>query len=115
MVSASIGPPTKIFLKPVDSTGVTIGWFSPVLHRRDGIIISYQLCYSTQRLRSTCSSKGNVSYIEAENRFVQLEELLPATFYYFKVRAKTSTGPGNYTKEYKIITNSGEMLYLVSY
>ncbi|CAB4043276.1 ---NA---, partial [Paramuricea clavata] len=63
------------------------------LHRRDGVIISYQLCYSTQRLRSNCSSKGNVLYIEAENKFVRLDELLPATVYYFKVRAKTATGP----------------------
>ena len=93
-------------------TKVNVSWSPPLFNQTNGIIKSYQLCYSTERLRSNCSSKGNVSDIETENAFVNLEELLPATLYYFRVRAKTIAGAGPYTKEYKIITSSGEILIL---
>ena len=113
LLSAPSGPPTEILPKPVASTKVNISWSPPLPNQTNGIIKSYQLCYSTERLQSNCSSKGNVSKIKSENEFVELEGLLPATLYYFRVRAKTIAGAGPYTKEYKIITGSGEILYFV--
>jgi hypothetical protein len=61
-------------------------------------------------LLSNCSNNGNVSFRESEQESVRLEKLLPATVYYFRILAKTIAGAGPYTKEYRIITNSGEIL-----
>jgi hypothetical protein len=61
-------------------------------------------------LLSNCSNNGNVSFRESEQEFVRLGKLLPATVYYFRILAKTIAGAGPYTKEYRIITSSGEIL-----
>lgn len=112
---APSGPPRKILMKPMNSTSVTISWSPPVPHRRNGIITSYQLCYSTKKLLSNCNSNRNNSYRESEKESMTLKELLPATVYYFRIRAKTIAGAGPYTKKYRIITCSGEILYFVPY
>ncbi|CAB4025505.1 ephrin type-B receptor 1-like, partial [Paramuricea clavata] len=100
------GPPRRIILEPINSKRITIFWSPP--KRPNGIITSYQLCYSTERLLSNCNSSGSVSYRESEKESVRLEKLLPATVYYFRIRAKTIAGAGPYTKEYRMITSSNK-------
>jgi hypothetical protein len=66
-------------------------------------------------LLNNCSNNGNVLFRESEKESVRLEELLPATLYYFRILAKTIAGAGPCTKEYRIITSSGEILYFIPY
>ena len=113
--AAPSGPPTNVLRKSLGSTSVTIVWSSPPSNQRNGIVTSYQLCYSTDSLQSNCSSNGNVAYIKSKKEFVRLEGLQSATLYYFRVQARTIAGAGPYSEEYEVITNSGKILYFLIY
>ena len=111
----------------MDSTGVAVDWSPPLSNQTNGIITSYQLCYSTERLQESCTGNGTIWHIESAKTFVKsdgslpatisvqtfvrLYGLLPATVYFFRIRARTEAGPGPYTKEYKTITSAGEGNY----
>lgn len=90
-----------------ESTGlpivVKITW--KPLDTKNGIILLYEICYSRKPSLSVCDSQRNVT---AEESSVTLGNLLNATAYYFKIRARTSGGYGPYSQEYHFTTSSGE-------
>ena len=101
----------------LDSTSVNISWSPPEANQQNGIISSYQLCYSDKNLQSNCSALGSVSLINVDKSFATIKQLEPGVVYYFRIQANTTAGAGPYSKEFRIITNSGghdfHVLYLV--
>ncbi|XP_028402504.1 receptor-type tyrosine-protein phosphatase F-like [Dendronephthya gigantea] len=106
--AAPSGPPTGIHVKHLNSTSVRISWLRPEANQQNGIISSYQLCYSDKNLQNNCSAMGNVSHINTGEISATLQQLEPGVVYYFRIRANTTAGAGPYSKEYRMITSSGD-------